>query len=87
MRSINQSIKELGSHNQGSSLLFTDKFNTSFIGDGVENVAPSIDVNWEKTDFSLIFRSSNLMAHSLIAKFFLQNMLFPCLGRAKGSMN
>ena len=53
---VNQSLRELGSLNHGSSLLLADKYNDSFIGDGVENVAPSIDANLEKTDFFIEFQ-------------------------------
>ncbi len=86
-REVNQSIKESGSPIRGSSILLRYKYNHSFIGDGVENILPSIDVNLEKQIFSLNFRSSNLMAHPLIAKFFLQNISFPFLGLAEGSTN
>ncbi len=53
---VNQSLKELGSLNRGSSLLLADKYNHSFIGDGVENFASSIDVNPKKTDFFIEFQ-------------------------------
>lgn len=53
---VNQSLKELGSLNRGSSLLLPDKYNHSFIGDGVENVAPSTNANPEKTDFFIEFQ-------------------------------
>ena len=53
---VNQSLKELGSLNHGSSLLLADKYNHSFIGDGVENVVPSINANPEKTDFFIEFQ-------------------------------
>ena len=52
---VNQSLKESGSLNRGRSLLLGEKYNHPFIGDGVENVAPSIDANPEKTDFYIEF--------------------------------
>ena len=53
---VNQSLKESGSLHRGRSLLLGEKYNHPFIGDGVENVAPSIDANPEKTDFYIEFQ-------------------------------
>ena len=33
-----------------------EKFNDSFFGDGVENVAPLVNVNWGKTDLFIEFQ-------------------------------
>ena len=49
-------IKELGSHNPDGSLLLAEKYNTSFIDEGVEYGASSINVTWEKSDFLVEFQ-------------------------------
>ena len=80
---VNQSLKELGSLNRGSSLLLADKYGHSFIGDGVEHVRQSSDVNPEKTDFFIEFQIEHPDGLSTDCKILPPKYLISIFGKGR----